>query len=311
MGEDGDRRFYGGFFVKCYRLKNKREYDIIKERPMICWEVSFMRQTIKLIALDLDGTILQEDHRSISPRTIAALKRAYEKGIQLVLATGRMRGNLPPAVGQIPGVRYLILSNGASIYDKTLQQEIYTACMKRDAVMQVCDIAANHGIYAEIYSGGKAYGVGDIRQVHQAYEGQEGRLTLIEKPVEQIESAVQFLDQGHAVEKINLPYLKSEQWELFSPVKGVSFTSSLPGNLEINDLGANKGAALQLLCRKLTIVSEETLAFGDGGNDVEMLEFAGTGVAMGNAPEFVQKCAQHVCKTNEEDGVAQFLERII
>ena len=228
-----------------------------------------------------------------------------------MLATGRMRGNLPPAVGQIPGVRYLILSNGASIYDKTLQKEIYTACMKRDAVMQVCDIAANHGIYAEIYSGGKAYGVGDIRQVHQAYEGQEGRLTLIEKPVEQIESAVQFLDQGHVVEKINLPYLKSEQWELFSPVKGVSFTSSLPGNLEINDLGANKGAALQLLCRKLTIVSEETLAFGDGGNDVEMLEFAGTGVAMGNAPEFVQKCAQHVCKTNEEDGVAQFLERII
>ena len=90
----------------------------------------------------------------------------------------------------------------------------------------------------------------------------------------------------------------------------LAVSTSVPTNIELNIAAANKGAALLALCAALGIAPEETLAFGDGTNDLTMIRAAGCGVAMGNADFSVKAAADTVCDDNEHDGLAKYLERL-
>ena len=99
--------------------------------------------------------------------------------------------------------------------------------------------------------------------------------------------------------------------EIAADFPGYAVSSSLGNNIEINAKYATKGNALRFLCRQLGIYPAQCMAFGDGTNDYSMLRAAGLGVAMGNASEEVQSCADEVTQTNDEDGVAQMIERVL
>ena len=131
-----------------------------------------------------------------------------------------------------------------------------------------------------------------------------------------VNDIAEFFDEGAPrLEKLNMYTVTPDTDErVVKPMRalgGYALASSLGRNMEITSAQADKGQALQTLCDHLGITMAQTIAFGDGGNDVNMLQMAGVGVAMGNASDAVKAFAGHATLSNEEDGVADFLEKHI
>ena len=270
---------------------------------------------IKLIAFDLDGTVLDSLKR-LSGRNRAALKACAEKGIVLVPATGRSAAGISPAIRDIPGVRYGITTNGGTITDlKTgeILDRQTISCEKALRLMKV--ISRYHAMY-DPYINGR----GITQPEFYDHMDEFGLTPVIQEMVRATRDVVlniqDYVKQtGAEVEKINiyLADLKDReplQREL-EQEEGLSITSSLYNNLEVNDAKATKGQALKRLADYLNIPMEAVMAFGDGGNDLSMIQAAGTGVAMANGLETVKAAADYITLDNDQDGVADAIEKLI
>lgn len=270
---------------------------------------------IKLIAFDLDGTVLDSLKR-LSGRNRAALKACAEKGIVLVPATGRAAAGISPAIRDIPGVRYGITTNGGTITDlKTgeILDRQTISCEKALRLMKV--ISRYHAMY-DPYINGR----GITQPEFYDHMDEFGLTPVIQEMVRATRDVVlniqDYVKQtGAEVEKINiyLADLKDReplQREL-EQEEGLSITSSLYNNLEVNDAKATKGQALKRLADYLNIPMEAVMAFGDGGNDLSMIQAAGTGVAMANGLETVKAAADYITLDNDQDGVADAIEKLI
>lgn len=270
---------------------------------------------IKLIAFDLDGTVLDSLKR-LSGRNRAALKACAEKGIVLVPATGRAAAGISPAIRDIPGVRYGITTNGGTITDlKTgeILDRQTISCEKALRLMKV--ISRYHAMY-DPYINGR----GITQPEFYDHMDEFGLTPVIQEMVRATRDVVlniqDYVKQtGAEVEKINiyLADLKDReplQREL-EQEEGLSITSSLYNNLEVNDAKATKGQALKRLTDYLNIPMEAVMAFGDGGNDLSMIQAAGTGVAMANGLETVKAAADYITLDNDQDGVADAIEKLI
>ena len=270
---------------------------------------------IKLIAFDLDGTVLDSLKR-LSGRNRAALKACAEKGIVLVPATGRAAAGISPAIRDIPGVRYGITTNGGTITDlKTgeILDRQTISCEKALRLMKV--ISRYHAMY-DPYINGR----GITQPEFYDHMDEFGLTPVIQEMVRATRDVVlniqDYVKQtGAEVEKINiyLADLKDReplQREL-EQEEGLSITSSLYNNLEVNDAKATKGQALKRLADYLNIPMEAVMAFGDGGNDLSMIQAAGTGVAMANGLETVKAAADYITLDNDQDGVAYAIEKLI
>ena len=270
---------------------------------------------IKLIAFDLDGTVLDSLKR-LSGRNRAALKACAEKGIVLVPATGRAAAGISPAIRDIPGVRYGITTNGGTITDlKTgeILDRQTISCEKALRLMKV--ISRYHAMY-DPYINGR----GITQPEFYDHMVEFGLTPVIQEMVRATRDVVlniqDYVKQtGAEVEKINiyLADLKDReplQREL-EQEEGLSITSSLYNNLEVNDAKATKGQALKRLADYLNIPMEAVMAFGDGGNDLSMIQAAGTGVAMANGLETVKAAEDYITLDNDQDGVADAIEKLI
>ncbi len=270
---------------------------------------------IKLIAFDLDGTVLDSLKR-LSGRNRAALKACAEKGIVLVPATGRAAAGISPAIRDIPGVRYGITTNGGTITDlKTgeILDRQTISCEKALRLMKV--ISRYHAMY-DPYINGR----GITQPEFYDHMDEFGLTPVIQEMVRATRDVVPNIQDyvkqtGAEVEKINiyLADLKDReplQREL-EQEEGLSITSSLYNNLEVNDAKATKGQALKRLADYLNIPMEAVMAFGDGGNDLSMIQAAGTGVAMANGLETVKAAADYITLDNDQDGVAYAIEKLI
>ena len=270
---------------------------------------------IKLIAFDLDGTVLDSLKR-LSGRNRAALKACAEKGIVLVPATGRAAAGISPAIRDIPGVRYGITTNGGTITDlKTgeILDRQTISCEKALRLMKV--ISRYHAMY-DPYINGR----GITQPEFYDHMDEFGLTPVIQEMVRATRDVVlniqDYVKQtGAEVEKINiyLADLKDReplQREL-EQEEGLSITSSLYNNLEVNDAKATKGQALKRLADYLNVPMEAVMAFGDGGNDLSMIQAAGTGVAMANGLETVKAAADYITLDNDQDGVADAIEKLI
>lgn len=270
---------------------------------------------IKLIAFDLDGTVLDSLKR-LSGRNRAALKACAEKGIVLVPATGRAAAGISPAIRDIPGVRYGITTNGGTITDlKTgeILDRQTISCEKALRLMKV--ISRYHAMY-DPYINGR----GITQPEFYDHMDEFGLTPVIQEMVRATRDVVPNIQDyvkqtGAEVEKINiyLADLKDReplQREL-EQEEGLSITSSLYNNLEVNDAKATKGQALKRLADYLNIPMEAVMAFGDGGNDLSMIQAAGTGVAMANGLETVKAAADYITLDNDQDGVADAIEKLI
>ena len=267
---------------------------------------------IRLIAMDLDGTALQRDRCSFSPGLEETLNIAHERGIRVVPVTGRQFGLLPPALQKNHPWKHLaILCNGGQIRDTRTGQCLYRTDISAEALAELLAVAEEFDLPLEFSVESKLY------LTQRAYEQQLPwpdlafhRDTILANHGCVVPSLAAMCHMP--IEKANLLCISQE---LRQPVEqrlksvAVSAVWSSHTTMEITNPDATKGNALRQLCRLLEIPMETVMALGDSGNDITMLQLAGLGVAMGNAPDYVKAAADVIAETYDRDGAAKAIRR--
>lgn len=269
----------------------------------------------KLIALDMDGTALTTE-KTMSPKTTRVLRAAVKRGILVVPATGRVRKLIPQPILDVGSIRYAITANGASILDLEKDTVLYENLLTEEQTNRLIDYLMGCNVLVEAYAGGDSY----VDKKHLAlvstfHDYPQIYVDMILKHQTFVDDLPKFLKEGKKrVEKVNLPYMEADVrdkiWKKLSEKNEYALTSSFNNNIEINGATANKGDGLRHLCEKLGIKPEEVIAFGDETNDLDMLEFAGCGVAMQNGCEKAKQAADFVTLSNDEDGIPYALEKV-
>lgn len=275
-----------------------------------------MDHKIKLIGFDLDGTLLTSDKR-LSDRTKKVMSQAIEQGVVMVPATGRPLSGVPQELLEFPGIRYVVTANGARVLDilekKTMAEEL----LSREKCGQILEIFEKYDTFREIYYDGIGYADREKLEQIEKYQEDPAMQKYIRetrRPVECTREKFETNDQG--MDKIQALFDKNQEKELareeiLQTVTDVEVTGALSNNIEVNAKGIHKGNALLQLGELLGIEREEIMAFGDGKNDLKMLETVGVGVAMANSVPEVLEAADLVTESNDRDGVAKIIEKYV
>ncbi|WP_251493393.1 Cof-type HAD-IIB family hydrolase [Otoolea muris] len=269
--------------------------------------------SIKLIALDLDGTLLTTDKR-ITARTRAAIEECEKRGIEIVPATGRAMRAVPAEILELPGVRYGIFTNGASVWDIREEKSIAAQYIDWQTALKAIEILERYPMLYDLYIEGRGICEAQFLERLEEFGVPPENCRIIRSSRQPVPNLIAYLKEFHPpVQKINLIFrekaVKAEVRRELSQIDALSVTSSLPWNLEVNAQGATKGGGLERLRAHLNISREETMAFGDGENDLPMLQAAGLGIAMENGADFLKKQADIITLTNDRDGVAAAIEQ--
>lgn len=274
-----------------------------------------MKKNIKMIGLDLDGTLLTTE-KKLSNYTRCVLEKAIEQGVVVLAATGRPLGGLPEEIRTFPGMRYAVTANGARILDLEKDEALYEQLISVETAGKVLDILEEYDTIQEVFIDGKGYTKADgLERVDEFFE-EESMAEYMRKtrtPVDDVKAKLEELnrpaDKVHGIFK-DLEE-KQEAEKRVSELPGLIATGAFRRNLEVNCEGVNKGIGLLKLGEMLGIRKEEIMACGDGMNDFEMLQTIGFAVAMENGCEELKEIADYVTCTNDEDGVAKAIERFV
>ncbi|ENQ3079668.1 TPA: HAD family phosphatase [Bacillus pseudomycoides] len=263
----------------------------------------------KMIVLDLDDTLLRDDH-TISPRTKEALMNAQERGVKVVLASGRPTFAMWPIAKELKLEEYgsFILSfNGAKIINCKTKEELFSSTLSPEIVHNLYKTSQNEGVWIHTYIGDEI-----VTEENNEYTEVEAYITGM--PVIEVNNFVSAVKEPVVkVLMMKAPERLAEvEKKLQQEFEGqLSVMRSKPFFLEFTEYGVTKGTSLHQLIQKLGITREEVIAMGDSYNDQAMIEFAGLGVAMGNAPDDIKAIANHVTDTNMNDGVAKVVEQFV
>lgn len=271
--------------------------------------------TVKLVALDLDGTTLNND-KVISERNRQAMEKADSKGVNIVVATGRPISALPPDVFEIDAIRYVLTSNGASITDLKNKSTFYKNCLSELAVEESVKLLKKYDYILEGFVDGEAY----IEKDYYEYVKRTGRsfrdvkyILETRKPVENLYQFI--LDNKSNIENINVNFedlsVKPALRNLLLTIPEATITSSFKNNLEIGGKTTSKAEALSKMCEILGISQTEMMAVGDSPNDIAMLKAAGIAVAVANAEDEVKEVADYISSDNHHNGVAEAIEKFV
>ena len=274
-----------------------------------------MEHKIKMIGLDLDGTVLTEK-KELTERTKAAISKALARGVVVLVATGRPWMGIPEELRKFPGMRYALTSNGARIIDTVEDRVIEEHLLSPQLAQKVLEICGKYDTLQEVYFDGQGYAPADQMAFVERYHRNPSMCEYMRKtriPVKDIFELVEKENRG--LDKVQALFAdmkeRSQAWRELKTDSGLELVGSLKYNIEINAAGVNKGTGLVNLGRLLGIRREEIMACGDGDNDEVMLREAGLGVAMANAEEQVKAAADYVTLSNEEDGVAAAIEKFV
>ena len=272
-----------------------------------------MEYKIKMIGLDLDGTLLT-DKKELTERTRKAVSSALEQGVVVLVATGRPWLGVPEELRNFPGMRYALTSNGARIIDTLENRVIEEHLLSPDLAKKALEICGKYDTLQEVYFDGQGYAPADKMACVEKYHKNPSMCEYMRKtriPVKDIFELVEKENRG--LDKVQALFAdmkeRSQAWRELKTDSGLELVGSLKYNIEINAAGVNKGTGLVNLGRKLGIRREEIMACGDGDNDTVMLREVGFGVAMGNASDIVKSAADDVCGSAAEDGIYYYCKK--
>ena len=273
-----------------------------------------MHKTKGIIALDLDGTLLNSK-KELSEGNLAALKKAADAGWEIVPTTGRFYGGMPDFIRGLPFVHYAITINGAYVEDLLEGNEIYTAEMPYEQAIDIMKYLDKLPVIYDCYMDNDAFMTESLKaKVDEIVENPCIRKMFydLRKPVPELKEFL--VNRGQDVQKIQFftkdANLRLELLEELPKVfENIAVSSSSPQNIEINQAKATKGLALVALAEYLGLDRSKTIAMGDGLNDISMLEEAGIGIAMANGCDEALTAADWVTGHCDEDGVAKAIEK--
>ena len=283
----------------------------------------------KLVAIDLDGTLLNS-YGQVSKKNKEILKEAQERGIEIVLASGRSTNSVKNIANEIGDCKYIICGNGSLIYDLQKEEIIYDKFIEKAKALQIIKICEQNSIYYNVYTENMVIAKtlsNNVLFYHQENankpENKKTKINLVDNIYEYVEKLenenilkftisdtssiifnsiikklreikkIDVLDVAHMSRKI----IKSGTEEVLLEYYYTEITCE----------DVDKWNAIEWLADKLNIQKEEIMAIGDNVNDKLMIENAGIGVAMGNSAPYIKEIADKVVANNNEDGVTEAL----
>lgn len=265
----------------------------------------------KIVVFDVDATLLNDAHR-INESTKKALRRLKQYGILLVIASGRAPGGVRRVVtetGLADGFDYLICFNGGLVlHDSRHEEVIAQHTLADNDLRRIAKDIQKFGLSPYAFSSYKDI-VLERENIYADIEGEKNFISPHTVSFASLKSSSIF---KIVIADADCKLLDQVQDDITTKLsRDYSIVRSEPHNLEILNTAANKGKALTLLAKKLAVPLSETIAFGDAENDLSMFNVAGLSIAMGNSNSYVQQRADIVTGTNNEDGIAQAVERIL
>lgn len=271
--------------------------------------------SIKLISIDVDGTLINRQG-DLTPATRSALQRAADAGIHVTLNTGRPLSESQALLKALPMMRYVVLCTGAEVRDLQTGRVIASHGLTNEENRRLYDLLSPLDGMIQIFNefDGKLYNrAWDLARADRFCPPN------LAKMCRETHVAVADLDafmDGYTgtASKIHLFFPNHEEkLKAAALLKGLPFfvSESVPNDIEVMPLGVDKGTGLAALAKYLKITPAEVMAVGDGENDLAMLRYAGLSVAMGNACDAVKETARVVTESNDEDGLAKAVERVL
>lgn len=272
-------------------------------------------ERFRLIGFDLDGTLLDQN-RTLRPRTADALALASDNGCNIAITSGRNFLAVPKMIRDLSFIRYFILCNGALIYDRQSDIYLYECSIPLETALSIYRDLGKTEVYYDCYLQDGAWAQAhQLEKVHEMVSDPTHLKVLYDtrEPKEDLIEALR--ERGKDVCKVQAIFRDTEtrdrvMAEMKEKYPSLEITTAYTYNLEFNMPDATKGKGLIKLAQILGIERKYVAAFGDGGNDISMIEEAGTGIAMANAPVEVLTHADFIAPSNSEDGVARVLEKI-
>ncbi len=284
---------------------------------------------IKVIASDLDGTLLNEKH-ILSKRTVEAIHKAQEAGIRFMIATGRNFKQAMMAIGDEDIQCDFIVGSGAEVRNSN-KEVLYSSFMELKKCREVYEVLQKYEVACLFSAGEVDYCFGDADGAEEKVLDQ---MAVFNKGVSKEElkknevfqvmvKKTRMVKNFQVMEVLNPKITKifafSADIELLDKIKselekneGIAVSSSFPSNLEITDVSAQKGPVLKAYIENLGYVMDEVMVFGDSLNDYSMLSMEyGATVAMENAHPDIKAVSKYVTKSNVEDGVAYVIEQML
>ncbi|MDQ0338881.1 Cof subfamily protein (haloacid dehalogenase superfamily) [Caldalkalibacillus uzonensis] len=259
---------------------------------------------IKLLAIDVDGTLLHDDH-GLSERTQEAIFKIKEKGVKVVLATGRGPRSCDPLIEVLQLTDPIITHNGAVIYNPVHNTAEQQVGFKAKELLPIVSYCRSRNVHFDINTAFDMY----VEQLREEFLPLYKQFFV--EPVV-VDDICSLTDPIVKLTLTDQPYrLDQVMKEIMPRFPDWSIIRSGETFIDVIHPQATKANALRYLLQQFRISADEVLAFGNYYNDLEMLQLAGTGVAMGNAPREVKQLADVVTRTNNEDGVAHVIENML
>lgn len=239
----------------------------------------------KLLALDMDGTVLDDSQR-IAKETADAIRSACEAGVTVMFSTGRAFVNALPYAEALGLDSPMVTVNGSEVW-KNRRELHLRHLLDREAIKRMYDMSVQHDVWFWAYSTERLHNKENWGADIDAEEWLK----------------FGYFTKDNAVREI--------LWRELCAMGGLELTNSSPHNIEINPMGVNKATAAQAVCDLLGYNMSQVVAVGDSLNDMAAIQAAGLGVAMGNAQDEIKQAADVIVRTNNEHGVAQVIREYL
>ncbi|MDD6024407.1 MAG: HAD family hydrolase [Oscillospiraceae bacterium] len=267
----------------------------------------------KLIALDLDETLLDSNSK-LPPKNRAALLRAAAEGIHIVVASGRSYASLPQEMLELPGVQYAICSNGAAVCEAKTGKILYQRTLPKAAVHEILRRTKGEFLTYEAFLRGKPYAQQDYILEPQRYMADAQTVRYVKSTRQPVPNILDFiLEHETELDCLDLVVgsmaVKEKMMEAMASIPDIYLTTSVPRLVELSHRDCGKHRGLQFLSERLGIAPSQVVAFGNADNDADMLRWAGWGIAVANGSPRCLEEADLITDHYLSEGVASALER--
>lgn len=270
---------------------------------------------IKLLALDLDGTVLTSENRLPDP-VRESLKKAIAEGIVLVAASGRPYGSMPKSILGLEGLAYCVTSNGACVYDGK-GNKLSSSLLSFESVEKILELTEPYDLIFEAFIDGKTYTDKRYCDDPAAYGCSQAYVDYVKSSHGKIENMRAFvMEHKDELDSLEIACTDSSLRTMLrrkfeTELEGVYVTSSSENFIELMSSTATKANGVRFCCEREGILPAQTASCGNADNDVDMIKFCGLGTAVGNASQKCLDCADMVLPTNNECGVCILIDTIL
>ena len=287
----------------------------------------------KLIVIDLDGTML-DSYGQVTQNTKNAIKNAIEKGIDVVIASGRPIDSIKSIAKDIGSEKYFIAGNGALIYDIPKDEILYDKYMKKEKVLEIIKICEENSISYNVYTDktilakslkynvlyyykenlkkpeDKRTHINIVENIYdyiqKIQEEKFLKITICDDSKAIFQSIIRKLEQIKDIEILDVSHMSRKVIEQGTEQIPIEYYYT-----EISSENVDKWYAIEFLMKKLQIQKEEIITIGDNSNDKKMIKEAGLGIAMGQSMPQLKTIADYITNSNTEEGVAKAIEKFI